>query len=849
MKIKITPFILLAAGICLVACDQNQKKRKIKLADQNQVAQQSQRFTSTIHLEPTLRRAIAVMFFENKTGDQNLEWLQKGLAEMLIRSLSQSSSLSVLSTDRIFEILNQVGQSSATQRLDFDVVAIVAKEANVEAVLTGNISRHGDSLQINVQVHEPNQGKILKEESVEGKDLEAIFTMVDNLTLKIKNTLAVSLEERELARSIADLSTSSLEAWRYYTAGIDFIQKAMINDGIAQLEKAVAADPGFIDAYYYLCLRLFSQGERKKAAQYFDKLQALRSTAMPKQQYQIDRLAGIVYGDARKTIEASKQWLQNNPDDIEAYFNLGDICFGLQNYDEALRYYKAILEIDPSYKLAYNQIGYSYARKCDLANAVATMNQYKTIAPDEPNPFDSMGEIYLNHGDYKQAEQNLKQSLKIEPSFHASRLQLGNVYLDQGKFERAAEIYQQYLESVSDPNSKALGYERMGLTQWRLGEIDLAIDYFQRFVHNAIVSYRAATWMTELYLEKGDSAKARASLYKNYAFIRDSLVARAPIRMVDLANFSLWYDINVDETIKIISETLNSTKSPNVLRWGQFYLPLLYLKTDQWERYQKTSLDFTSEFKDMMKDIGYVKQPHATLRSFLIYNQYAYQFVGEGIAKYQDQIQYCQDHELTLPEMVFRLFLVDLYFHNGERDKAQEQLKIVGAPEEQKWLVISPFDNTNGFQKKYPPEREIKLNKIYKDGNLAIQWQHANDGFNEGYIDLKQMYKNYNWKVGYGLIYIQSPDQKAAQIRIGTNESAKLWLNDQEVWRMNIGRDAIFDDDIIPVVLQPGLNKILLKVCNWINEWGFYFRVTDEEGMGFPDIEFVSADQVDSKVN
>lgn len=111
------------------------------------------------------------------------------------------------------------------------------------------------------------------------------------------------------------------------------------------------------------------------------------------------------------------------------------------------------------------------------------------------------------------------------------------------------------------------------------------------------------------------------------------------------------------------------------------------------------------------------------------------------------------------------------------------------------------------------------------------------------------MYKNYNWKVGYGLIYIQSPDQKAAQIRIGTNESAKLWLNDQEVWRMNIGRDAIFDDDIIPVVLQPGLNKILLKVCNWINEWGFYFRVTDEEGMGFPDIEFVSADQVDSKVN
>ncbi len=841
MKIKVNTTILTLLAITLISCDQNPEKRKIKLAEQSPATQRNERFSSTIHLEPTLRRAIAVMFFENKTGDQNLEWLQKGLTEMLIRSLSQSSSLSVLSTDRIFEIVSRLDTTATPQKIDFDLAAIVAKEANVQAVLTGNISKNGDSLQINVKVHDPNQGKILKEESVEGPGMDAIFGMVDDLTKKIKSTLQLTLDKKEAAKGIADLSTSSLEAWRYYTAGIDLIQKAMINDGIAQLEKAVAADPAFVDAYYYLCLRLFSQGERQKAAQYFDKLQALRSTATPKQQYQIDRLAGHVNGDARKTIDASKQWLQNNPDDIEAYFNLGDIFFGLQNYDEALGYYKAILDIDPNYKMAYNQIGYCYARKGDLASAEAAMNQYKKIAPHEPNPFDSMGEIYLIYGDYKQAEQNLKESLAINENFHASRLQLGNVYLDEGKFKKASDIYQQYLDRVPDPRSKAVGYERMGLTQWRQGQIDSALGYFQKFVVNRIVSYRAATWMYELYLEKGDSAAAIKSLYKNYEFIRDSLVARAPIRIVDLANFSLWYDINVDETIKIIIETLTAAKSPNVQRWGQFYLTLLYLKTDQLEKYQKSLPDFTSEFMDMMKDIGNVKQPNATLKSFLIYNQYAYRFIDEGIAKYHQLIQYCQDHELTVPEMVFRSLLVDVYFHNRELDKAEVQLKIIGAPEENKWLVIAPFDNTNGFQKKYPPEREIKLNKIYKDGNLAIQWQHANDGFNEGYIDLKMIYKNYNWKVGYGLIYVQSPDRRAAQIRIGSNESVKLWLNDEEVWRMNIGRDAIFDDDIIPVVLQPGLNKILIKVCNLINEWGFYFRVTDEDGKGMPGIEFVSA--------
>jgi len=38
------------------------------------------------------------------------------------------------------------------------------------------------------------------------------------------------------------------------------------------------------------------------------------------------------------------------------------------------------------------------------------------------------------------------------------------------------------------------------------------------------------------------------------------------------------------------------------------------------------------------------------------------------------------------------------------------------------------------------------------------------------------------------------------------------------------------------------VNRVLIKVCNDINEWGFYFRVTDARGRGMPDIEFVPAD-------
>ncbi|MDZ7319261.1 MAG: tetratricopeptide repeat protein, partial [candidate division KSB1 bacterium] len=674
MKTKIILAILTMTAIGLFCCDEGKEKRKIKLTEQNTTSQSGERFTSTIHLEPAIRRAIAVMFFENRTGDQNLEWLQKGLTEMFIRSLSQTSSLSVLSTDRIFEILKQAGQSATGQSMDMELAAIVAREANVEAILTGNISRKGDSLQINIRVHEPNHGKILRQESVEGKNLEAIFTMVDDLTQKIKNTLALSLEKQELAKSIADLSTNSLDAWRHYAAGVDFQQQALVNEAVEQFKQAVAADPTFVAAYYQLCLWLLGQGEREKAREYFDKLKSLRYKATPKEQYQIDRLEGSINRDLRQIIDASQKWLQQNPNDIDAYFNLGDIYFALQNYDQALGYYRSILKIDPKFKLAHNQIGYCHARMGQLDSAVVAMNRYQAIAPDEPNPFDSMGEIYLSYGQYQQAEQSLRQSLKINENFLNSWLVLSNVYLEQGQHRQSLRTVGQFLTKAATPVAKADGYAQMGFIQWRQGNMDAAIDYFQKFVTNRLASYRAATWVYELYLEKGDSLSARKSLLQNYEFIRDSLVAREPIFIRDLANFSLWYDVNVDETIEIIQQTLVQTTSPAVQMWGQFYLAVLYLKTNRMAEYHNIAPNFTTEITELMKDIREVPFAHETWKSFWFFNQYAYQAIAEGAAKYGQLIEYCTTHDLILPEMIFRLFLADLYFHQNDRMNAEAQL-------------------------------------------------------------------------------------------------------------------------------------------------------------------------------
>lgn len=818
-------------------------RRKIRLADQGTASMKGERFTSTIHLEPGARRAIAVLFFENRTGDPSLEWLQKGLTEMLIRSLSQSSSLSILSTERIFEILQQAGQSTTAQTLEVNLAALVSREANVEAVLSGSISRHGDSLRVSVQVHEPSQGRIVREESVEGKNMDALFAMVDQISRKVKATLDLSLEQQGSSQSIADLSTNSLEAWRAYAAGLDFDQKAMIQEAVRQYEKAVAADPAFVAACYKLALYLYSQGERQRGYRYFEKLKSLRSKATRKEQYQIDRLDAGIQGNVRRLVEISREWAEQNPDDIDANFNLGDLYFSLQRYDEALKYYQAILRIDPMYKIAYNQIGYCYARIGDLDNAAAVMRQYQELAPSEPNPFDSMGEIYYNNGQYRLAEKYLRHSLRNDAGFSASLLTLSHVYLDQGKNEKALEVIDQFLAQAKDPRSQANGYSQKGVIMWRMGRMDEAIACMQRTTQSPDLVLRGTMWVNELFLEKGDEPGARASLLDHYAFIRDTLMASDSKYTYYLAQLALWNDLQPGPTIEYLEKALTRELNAQVQTRLRFYLTLLEMKNGRPGGSRPPMPDPAAGFLKLLQDIHELPLARDSWKNFLLFNRFARLPGRETAAIYDQLIRYCHDQELTGLEMLFHLFLADWYACQNEADRAAAEFAGAGVPDEGQWLVIAPYDNTNGFLKKFPPERRVNLAASSQDREGEPAWQHPDDGYSDGYIDLKRLYKKYNWSVGYGLIGIQSPDRRKVQIRLGTNDSARLWLNGKEVWRMNLGRDAIFDNDLIDVELQPGRNLVLLKVCNCINEWGFYFRVTDSSGRGMPDLHFVAADQ------
>ncbi|MBN2010167.1 tetratricopeptide repeat protein [candidate division KSB1 bacterium] len=587
MKIRL--FILLGIILLLISnCEQSSERRKIKLSRENTSSTPNNQSITTLHLDSQERRSIAVMFFNNETGDNNLAWLQKGLSEMFIRALSQSRSLSVLSSDRLLEILRRLEQAeNAYKTIDMEIAAVVAREANVEAILTGNITRNkGDSLQINVQIHHPSQGLLLTEQSIEGPGLEKIFSMVDELSVAIRHDLQLTMDKGDTQRSIGDLSTWSIEAWRAYTTGVELSDKMMNQEAVQEFEHALELDSTFIAAQLELYRSLTLQAEITRAEAIFNKLQTLKQRASPKEKYQIELIEASRNTDINAVLEINSNWLNEFPDDRDANFTMASILYNIHNYHHAIPYFEQALKIDPKNKMGINQLGYTYARIGQYEKAISTLQTYQKIAPNEPNPYDSMGEIYWYFGEFAKAEQQYQKALQINNKFHLSMGHLGNIYMDNGDIEKAASAFREYHDMVESDVLKYRALYSQGLVEWRRGNKNLAIDLLKQSLEGCNPRYMVINQISQMYCERGDSLVGRQFVSEQYDHIYKALndTYTTDSELIDLALISIFYKIKAERSISLMEQRLRQSNVLQSQMRLNFLLSILYIQTNQPDR-------------------------------------------------------------------------------------------------------------------------------------------------------------------------------------------------------------------------------------------------------------------------
>lgn len=433
------------------------------------------------------RIPIGVMFCDNQTGEDKYNYLRKVLADVLITDLGKSRYLQVMTFPRMFDLLKSLGYEDV-EIIDASMGFEICELVGAKAMVLPSLMKSGDIFVLNAQVLDVKTKELIASPyRVTGEGEGSILgNLVDDLTDNIKTGLEISIKEiQKEKKDIAQLTTTSLEAYKYYFTGREAAFKMYNQEAIDNLEKAIALDSTFVEAYEKLARQYYTINENEKALKIIEKVKLLSSKLTEEKLITILALEAYIKHDWDLATNYYKRLLRINPENIGAHLTLGTIYYQKKMmYDEGISEFKKVLKLDPLgithfSSWTYNILGWAYLRKGDYEKARTAFKKYVALLPNQAYPLDCLGNFHLIVGDYDLAITNLQQSLETNPDYHLSYKLLGETYLGKGMYSQALASYERYLDLVIEDAQKAEAHYYLGKLYYLKGDYENSISECQ----------------------------------------------------------------------------------------------------------------------------------------------------------------------------------------------------------------------------------------------------------------------------------------------------------------------------------------------------------------------------------
>jgi len=292
------------------------------------------------------RMSLAVMVFENKTGDANLDYLRQTLSLQVIQDLMSSRHIRVVTGDMLLRILSEL-QLADKPFFSVGDLQEVARKLKAAYLLHGSFSRKGETVQVETMLSEVNSWALRGSHQFQCSGLDGLNTLVDSLTRRLKSDLNLSRREieRDIDPQVGLITTSSPEALRLYTNAKDLYNRRMFGPSNEALEKAVALDPRFALAYWGMAENYTYLGRTDRAKEFLEKALSLKDRISPREQALIEGLQASIFKDnAWEAVEHYRKLLKLYPDDTEGNLYLGSLYRNLEEWDLAQERFENALE-------------------------------------------------------------------------------------------------------------------------------------------------------------------------------------------------------------------------------------------------------------------------------------------------------------------------------------------------------------------------------------------------------------------------------------------------------------------------------------------------------------------------
>jgi tetratricopeptide (TPR) repeat protein/TolB-like protein/predicted Ser/Thr protein kinase len=412
-------------------------------------------------------KSIAVMYFENKTDEKDLD---KILVEMLITNLGRNKEISVVSGQRLFDILKALGKQDAAV-IDKSTASEVAKRAGVKTMLLGTIWKVGGKIDVPAQLLDVETGAVLNSDRVEVSKAEEVFSLADRLTDRVNEWLKVTATE---PLHITDATTSSLEAYKHYEKGLQHAYRFELADAVKEFNDAANIDSTFAMAHFQSSfmrgmLTVFNTYPGitlGRARESLAKAKEHSNGLSEKQKQFIDCWEVWLRRDFAAAKVLTDALVAKYPDDKEAHWLQGHSELSAGRVGESVRAYEKAIDLDPSFSNAYNNLGYAYALSGDYEKAFSVMKTYLALIPDAYNGYDSGIEVYMMAGKFDMALKMADDGLRRNSSWVGCYNRQGQIFLLMGDPEKAKEKFRMFatqfpagIESAQRAISMTLAFE------------------------------------------------------------------------------------------------------------------------------------------------------------------------------------------------------------------------------------------------------------------------------------------------------------------------------------------------------------------------------------------------------
>jgi len=386
--------------------------------------------------------SIAVLPFNNLSGDPGQEYFSDGITENIITSLSKIPQLFVIARNSTF---TYKGKPVRVQQ--------VGRELGVQHVLEGSVQKSGNRIRITAQLIDAKSGYHLWAERYD-QEMKDIFAIQDEVTQKIISALAIKFAEGE-QKQLAYKNTDNIEAYDYFLRGLEYhnrFTKEANTLARQMFNKAIELDPEYVMAYTKLgwthlmdWLMNWSPGSHsfKNAAELAKKAIALDET-LP-----------------------------------EGLCLLGNVYLWEKQHETAISLYEKAIRLEPNYAYGLAELGgtLNYAQRPQ--EAIELLKKAIRLNPLLPGyPLYHLGHSYYLTRRYDQAIKAFEGSLSTNPDFLPAHIFLAAIYaeLDQRENARAemAIIQKQSPQTSFETLKRKLPYKDPAVLERVLAAISKA---------------------------------------------------------------------------------------------------------------------------------------------------------------------------------------------------------------------------------------------------------------------------------------------------------------------------------------------------------------------------------------